>query len=125
MLAERLHRPGPPRYTGRMRITFLQPDGAAATLDAAGLPTAMHVAVRNGVAGLPAECGGQCICVTCMVDVAPEWAERMPPAGEDERDMLSDTLGAVPPGRRLSCQIRLEPGLDGLVLRIPPGQGPV
>lgn len=108
-----------------MRITFIQPDGTAATLDATGLPTAMHVAVRNTVAGLPAECGGQCICVTCMVDVEGDWSGRLPPAGPDEADMLSDTLGDVPPGRRLSCQIQLDPGLDGLTLRIPGGQGPV
>jgi 2Fe-2S ferredoxin len=105
-----------------MRITFLLPDGTARTLDATGQPTAMHVAVRNDLPGLPAECGGQCICVTCMVDVDPTWRDRLPAAGEDEADMLSDTLGTVPAGRRLSCQIRLEPGLEGLVLAIPPAQ---
>jgi 2Fe-2S ferredoxin len=106
-----------------LRITFVQPDGTARTLDGTGLPTAMHVAVRNDVAGLPAECGGQCVCVTCMVDVDPAWLPSLPPAGEDEADMLSDALGAaVPPGRRLSCQIRLDPALDGLVLRVPPSQ---
>lgn len=105
------------------RLTFLLPDGSARSLDYAGQPTAMHVAVRNDLPGLPAECGGQCVCVTCMVDVAPEWIPRLPAAGEDEADMLSDTLGQpVPEGRRLSCQIRLDPALDGLVLRIPPTQ---
>jgi 2Fe-2S ferredoxin len=108
-----------------LRITFIQPDGTAATLDADGAPTAMHLATRHMIPGLPAECGGQCICVTCMVDVDAAWAARLPPAGEDEMDMLSDTLGTVPPGRRLSCQITLAPALDGLVLRIPAGQGPV
>lgn len=105
-----------------MRITFLLPDGTERRLDAAGHPTAMHVAVKNDLPFLPAECGGQCICVTCMVDVDSEWAARIPPAGPDEADMLSDTLGAVPEGRRLSCQIKLAPGMDGLVLRIPPAQ---
>jgi 2Fe-2S ferredoxin len=104
------------------RITFIQPDGSARTPEGDGLPTTMHVAVRNDVAGLPAECGGQCVCVTCMVEVDPAWRTRLPPAGEDEADMLADTLGVVPEGRRLSCQIRLEPGLDGLVLRIPASQ---
>lgn len=106
-----------------MRITFVQADGAEATVDAAGQPTAMHAAVRADIPGLPAECGGQCICVTCVVDVAPEWLPRLPPAGPDEADMLSDALGEVPPARRLSCQIRLDPALDGLVLHVPPRQG--
>jgi 2Fe-2S ferredoxin len=102
-----------------MRITFLQADGSEQTLDTAGMPTAMHVAVRNNVPNLPAECGGQNICVTCMVDVDPAWRDRLPPPGEDEADMLADTLGTVPEGRRLSCQIQLDPALDGLVLRVP------
>jgi len=105
-----------------MRITFIQPDGSSQSLDGDGQPTVMHVAVRNDVAGLPAECGGQCVCVTCMVDVDPAWRDRLPPAGPDEADMLSDSLGEVPPGRRLSCQIRLEPALDGLVVRVPATQ---
>jgi 2Fe-2S ferredoxin len=120
----RLHAARSDAGSTALRITFIQPDGIPVTLDGAGHATAMHLALRHQVRGLPAECGGQCICVTCMVDPEPGWAARLPPAGEDEMDMLSDTLGTVPPGRRLSCQIRLEPGLDGLVLRIPPGQGP-
>ena len=106
-----------------MRITFLGPDGTARSFDAGGLPTAMHVAVREALPGLPAECGGQCVCVTCMVDVDPAWRDRVGPPGEDEADMLSDTLGTVPEGRRLSCQIRLGPALDGLVLAVPARQG--
>jgi 2Fe-2S ferredoxin len=106
-----------------MRIIFLLPDGVRRECDAAGQPTAMHVAVRHDLPGLPAECGGQCICVTCMVDVDAAWLPRLPPAGPDERDMLSDALGVVPPGRRLSCQIRVNEVLDGLVLHVPARQG--
>ncbi|MBX6741720.1 MAG: 2Fe-2S iron-sulfur cluster-binding protein [Acetobacteraceae bacterium] len=105
------------------RIIFEQPDGSRLTLDSDGMPTVMHVAVRHDVPGLPAECGGQCACATCMVDVDPEWLPRLPPAGPDEADMLADALGTVPPGRRLSCQIGMEAALDGLVVRVPPRQG--
>jgi ferredoxin, 2Fe-2S len=104
------------------RITFEQPDGSRQTLEADGQPTVMHVAVRHDVPGLPAECGGQCACATCMVDVDPEWLSRMLPPGPDETDMLKDTLGAVPPGRRLSCQIRIEASTDGLVVQVPSQQ---
>jgi 2Fe-2S ferredoxin len=75
------------------------------------------------VAGLPAECGGQLACATCMVDVAPEWIAAVGPPGPDERDMIEDALGTVPEGRRLCCQIPLTPALDGLVVRVPERQG--
>lgn len=110
-------------------ITFVQPDGTRQALEAGEEPTVMHVAIRHDVARLPAECGGQLACATCMVDIPDEWAARLPPASADERDMIEDTLGsvpgggAVPAGRRLCCQIAVTPALDGLVLHVPERQG--
>ncbi|HYZ34785.1 MAG TPA: 2Fe-2S iron-sulfur cluster-binding protein [Crenalkalicoccus sp.] len=103
-----------------MRITFLQPDGSERSFESGEDPTAMHVGVRHNVAGLPAECGGQLACATCMVEVAPEWRAAVGEARPDERDMIEDALGQVPEGRRLACQIRLTEALDGLVLRVTP-----
>jgi 2Fe-2S ferredoxin len=105
------------------QITFIQPDGQRRTLEAGEEPTVMHVAIRHDVAGLPAECGGQLACATCMVEVPAEWTARLPPAGPDERDMIADSLGAAPEGLRLCCQITVTPALDGLVLTIPARQG--
>jgi 2Fe-2S ferredoxin len=105
------------------QITFVQPDGERLTLEAGDEPTVMHVAIRHDVPGLPAECGGQLACATCMADLPANWATRLPPAGPDERDMIEDTLGSVPEGRRLCCQIAVTPALDGLVLHIPERQG--
>jgi hypothetical protein len=48
-----------------------------------------------------------------MVDVAAEWAALVGPPGEDERDMIEDTLGQVPEGRRLCCRIAVTETLDG------------
>jgi 2Fe-2S ferredoxin len=65
--------------------------------------------------GLPLEamCGGACACATCHVTVAPEWAPRLHPAREEEEAML-DTLPAVEPTSRLSCQLIWDKHLDGL-----------
>lgn len=71
-------------------------------------------------AGMPLEgtCEGQMACSTCHVIVAPEWFDRLPPASDDEEDML-DLAAGVTRTSRLSCQIVLTETLDGLVVRIP------
>ena len=71
-------------------------------------------------AGLPLEgtCEGQMACSTCHVVVAPEWFDKLPPASEDEEDML-DLAAGVTRTSRLSCQIVLSEALDGLEVRVP------
>ena len=71
-------------------------------------------------ASMPLEgtCEGQMACSTCHVIVAPEWFARLPPASEDEEDML-DLAADVARTSRLSCQITLTAELDGLEVRIP------
>ena len=70
--------------------------------------------------GMPLEgtCEAQMACSTCHVIVAPEWFDRLPPAVDDEEDML-DLAAQVTRTSRLSCQIVLTPELDGLEVRIP------
>lgn len=70
--------------------------------------------------GMPLEgtCEGQMACSTCHVIVAPEWFDRLPPASDDEEDML-DLAAGVARTSRLSCQIVLDEALDGLEVRIP------
>ena len=70
--------------------------------------------------GMPLEgtCEGQMACSTCHVLIATEWFDKLPPAVDDEEDMLDLAAGA---GRtsRLACQIVLTSELDGLEVRIP------
>lgn len=71
-------------------------------------------------AGLPLEgtCEGQMACSTCHVVIAPEWFDHLPPASEEEEDML-DFAAAVQRTSRLSCQVVLAEELDGLTVAIP------
>lgn len=82
----------------------------------------MKAAVDANVSGIEADCGGSLTCATCHVIVAPEWADRLPPPVADEIDMLDFASSPVEPKSRLSCQIRLLPELDGLVVRLPATQ---
>ena len=82
----------------------------------------MEAAIFNDVRGIAAECGGLCSCATCHVHVDPAWVDRLPPPAADEDDMLGFTAAPRLPQSRLACQLRLEAGLDGLVLGLPPTQ---
>lgn len=72
--------------------------------------------------GQPLEgtCEGQMACSTCHIIVSAEDFDRLPPASEEEEDMLDLALGATRTSR-LACQIVLNDDLDGLTVRMPPG----
>jgi 2Fe-2S ferredoxin len=104
------------------RITFRDAAGGERTLEAAVGSTVMETAVKNGVPGIEAECGGACACATCHVYVDPAWSERAGKAAPMENDML-DFAFEVKPNSRLSCQIKVTAALDGLVVTTPARQG--
>jgi ferredoxin, 2Fe-2S len=103
------------------RITFIQPDGTEQTVDGEPGLTVMETAKTNLIEGIEAECGGACACATCHVYVDDAWKERAGAPNQMEEDML-DFAYDVRPTSRLSCQIRVTPELDGLVVRIPEKQ---
>lgn len=103
-------------------ITFIEFNGTAHQLDAPEGATAMEVAVRNGIPGIVAECGGACACATCHVYVDDAWQDKVGEPSEMEEGML-DFASDVQPNSRLSCQIKITSALEGLVLRMPENQG--
>ncbi len=105
-----------------VKITFVDAGRTARTVEAEEGSTVMENAIRNRVPGIEAECGGACACATCHVYVGEEWREAVgepQPMDEDMLDFASD----VRPNSRLSCQIRVRPELDGLVVQTPERQG--
>jgi 2Fe-2S ferredoxin len=103
------------------KITFIDAQGTARTVEAENGSTVMEAAVRNGIPGIEAECGGACACATCHVYVDEEWREATGKPEQMEEDML-DFAFDVRAGSRLSCQIRVKPELDGLVVQTPTRQ---
>ena len=71
-------------------------------------------------AGQPLEgaCEGVMACSTCHVIVDPADFDRLPPAGEEEEDLL-DIAAAVTRTSRLACQILISDALETLTVRIP------
>jgi len=117
-------RPGEgPDIRGRMpKITFIEADGKTYETEAELGSTVMETAILNGVPGIIAECGGACTCATCHAYVDEAWTDVVGPPSMMEEDML-DFAFEVKPNSRLSCQIKVKPELDGLVMRVPSRQG--
>lgn len=104
------------------QVTFIDAHGESRTVEGEAGATVMEVAIRNGVPGIEAECGGACACATCHVYVDEAWTGKTGSPEPMEEDML-DFAFEVKPTSRLSCQIKLRDELDGLVVRTPARQG--
>jgi 2Fe-2S ferredoxin len=104
------------------KITYIDTSGERHEVDAENGSTVMENAIRNGVPGIEAECGGACACATCHVYVDEAFTAIVGSPEPMEEDML-DFAFDVRPNSRLSCQIRVRDELDGLVVTVPERQG--
>ena len=95
------------------KITFVDAQGTARPVDAEIGATVMETAIKNGVPGIEAECGGACACATCHVYVDPAFASQVEPMSEDENDLL-DSSDHRNEFSRLSCQVPVTADLDGM-----------
>jgi len=103
-------------------VTYIEPNGSEQQIDVPEGWSLMQAATSNGVDGIEAECGGSCACATCHCYVDEAWAERVPPAAENELAMLENAAAERRPTSRLSCQIKASADLDGIVVRLPESQ---
>ena len=104
------------------KIVFIEPDGGRREVDAPLGITLMEAARQHGVRGVVAQCGGACACATCHVYVDDQWIARLAAVSDEEDALLDGTASERQPHSRLSCQIKITPELDGLVLRLPERQ---
>ena len=103
------------------QITFITADGMHRTVVARNGDSVMQTAIKNGIPGIDADCGGACACATCHVYVDESWKDRVNKARDMEASML-DFAQVVLPNSRLSCQLQVVEALDGLVVAIPESQ---
>ena len=103
-------------------IIFIHPGGKSDRVETSGGESAMQAATRHGLDGILAECGGNAMCATCHVYVDDGWIPRLAAMSEEEDELLSGVAAERLPNSRLSCQIKVTPELDGLVVRLPERQ---
>ena len=97
-------------------------DGSEREYDVAYGTSIMEVAVRDGVPGMVAECGGALTCATCHVYVDDRFVDAVGEVDPDEDEMLQGAAAERRPCSRLSCQIEMNDDLDGITVEIAPAQ---
>ena len=99
------------------RVIFIERDGATREVEARPGDRLLDLP-QNAGEPLEGTCEGQMACSTCHVIVDAQDFAKLPPAVEEEEDMLDLAAGATRYSR-LACQIWLSETLETLTVRIP------
>jgi 2Fe-2S ferredoxin len=102
-----------------MKLLIVNREGAEAAVDVSPGRSLMETIRDAGYDELLALCGGCCSCATCHVHVDEGWMATVGEPGGFEGDLLGSSDHRQPTSR-LSCQIQLHEGLDGLRVAIAP-----
>lgn len=107
-----------------IRITFYEADPSKPARALEGKPgdNLMSLAVKAGVDGVAADCGGTLTCATCHVMVREPWRSALPAMKSDEEGLLEFAACERTEGSRLSCQIALSDNMDGMEIDLPSSQ---
>ncbi len=101
-----------------IKVTIIDREGEAHVIEA---PTDMNFNMMEIAKAeeLPVEgtCGGMALCASCHCYVESD--HKLNPPSDDEEDML-DQAFFVEDNSRLSCQLKLNNDMDGLVVKLAP-----
>jgi len=103
------------------KITYIEFGGDKHEIDVETGKTVMRAAVEDSIRGIIGDCAGACSCATCHVYVDPAWVDKVGPKSDTEAMLLEEVCDPRD-NSRLSCQIKVTPELDGLVVRLPEKQ---
>ena len=110
------------KQTDTASLTYISHAGETRQVSVPIGDSVMEGAIKNGIDGIVAECGGACQCATCHVYVDEAFLGLLNPMQEDEDEMLNTTASERRPNSRLGCQIPVTKKLDGLIVRTPERQ---
>jgi 2Fe-2S ferredoxin len=101
--------------TADVNITFILNDGSSRAVACRPCQSLMQAAVSAGIPGIEGDCGGNCVCGTCLISSISEQA--LPPVQTAESEMLQ-FLAQSDRRARLACQIPVDESVDGLVVQV-------
>ena len=100
------------------KIKYIEHNGKSHTIDVANGLSVMEGAVQNNIPGIDADCGGECSCGTCHINLSQYWFDKLEPLSEREEEMLSMNPERTATSR-LACQISVEERMDQIIVLIP------
>jgi ferredoxin len=100
-----------------MQVVFVLRNGEKKTVEANAGQTLLDVAKQYDL-DVEGACGGAMACSTCHMIVDAGWYKKLPPASDDEMDML-DLAPGLTRTSRLGCQIKLTDAMNGLTVTLP------
>jgi len=101
------------------RIFATDRDGTKHEIEARDRSTLMELLRQAGLS-IEALCSGCCQCATCHVFIEEPWLGMLRPQTDFELATLEGEGSEIRPNSRLSCQIKWQPELDGIVLTVAP-----
>ncbi|MFQ6006251.1 MAG: 2Fe-2S iron-sulfur cluster-binding protein [Woeseia sp.] len=99
------------------KVIYITPHGERFEVEVENGYTVMEGAINNNIEGIVAECGGACACATCHSYIDEIWLDSLPDMDNMEDSML-DAAYERKGNSRLTCQIELNDGLDGLIVHV-------
>lgn len=100
-----------------VNITFINADESITKVEAEIGLSLLEVAKKNDI-DIEGACEGALACSTCHVIIDKEFYNKLPPASDEEEDMLDLAFGLTKTSR-LGCQIIIDESLEGLKVYVP------
>ena len=104
------------------KVIYVSATGVTTEVDAPVGTTVMGAALKNGVEGILAECGGVCMCSTCHVFVDEKFLPQFLPRRIPRKRCSKSRRLSGRPNSRLSCQIKMTDELNGFIVHMPEKQ---
>ena len=104
------------------KVTFIDSDGTRHEVEGKNGISLMEIAIANDIDGIEADCGGSCMCASCLCFIEEEFTANIAAMESDEEEMLGFTAVDRKSSSRLSCQIRMSDELDGIEVHLPAEQ---
>ncbi len=104
------------------KIIFVDFKGKKTTIEARDGDNLMQAAIAGGIEGIVGECCGAMMCATCHVYVEEPYLSSLLERSEGEEEMLECTASEQRTNSRLSCQIKIGPDIEGMIVHLPEEQ---